>query len=148
MVYRMNLDDAFLNGLNASLIESLTLNANLIGEGGAWQLLLNDNSLATGGDIGNAVESYNDGTQLKDLLRKDSTNFVYLTVKGALVTGLSEGSNVDCSYLKAKLEFSAQYSTTNYPIRDGNGGQVIIQGGGAKPTRERVTECFCPSLMT
>ena len=29
MVYRMNLDDAFLNGLNASLIESLTLNATI-----------------------------------------------------------------------------------------------------------------------
>ena len=106
------------------------MNANLIGEGGAWQLLLNDNDLVNGADIGNAVESYNDGTQLKDLLRKDSTNFVYLTVKGALVTGLSDGSSVDCSYLKAKLEFSAQYSTTNYPIRDGNGGQVIHGGGG------------------
>ena len=123
MIYRMNLDDAFLNGLNASLIESLTLNASLIGEGGAWQLLLNDNTLISGSDIGNAVESYNDGTQLKDLLRKDSTNYIYLTVKGALVTGPEV--SVDCSYLKAKLGFSAQYSTTNYPIRDGNGGQVI-----------------------
>ena len=76
MIYRMNLDDAFLNGLNASLIESLTLNASLIGEGGAWQLLLNDNTLISGSDIGNAVESYNDGTELKDLLRKDSTNYI------------------------------------------------------------------------
>ena len=130
MVYRINVDDAFLNGLNAFSINSFTLDTSIIGKGGAWQVFLNTHLLASGAALGNSVELYNDGGELKDKLRNDSTNYLYLSVKGALVTGLTSGASVDCSYLKARLNMNANYTTLSYPITGGGGGQVIHGGGG------------------
>ena len=130
MVYRINVDDAFLNGLNALSVESFTIDTTMIGKGGAWQVFLNTHLLASGAALGNSLELYNDGSELKDKLRNDSTNYLYLSVKGALVTGLTSGASVDCSYLKARLNMNANYTTLSYPITGGGGGQVIHGGGG------------------
>ena len=65
MVYRINVDDAFLNGLNALSVDSFTLDTTMIGKGGAWQVFC---SMTTAGQwccSGNALSSYNDGTHSK-----------------------------------------------------------------------------------
>ena len=130
MIYRVDLNSAFIDGLQTDSIEALTVNLQVVGSGGAWQLLTNGVVGASGSDLsGSSITSINE-IDIKDALDAGITNYLYLTVREELVSGFGNGgASTDCTYLKAILNFSVRYQEITYPILSGGGGQLIHGGG-------------------